>query len=130
MKEGTVAEESQSKAPEARDKTRSLAPPVDIFEVPDGLAVVVDMPGVEKDGVDVCVEKDLLTISGVARASSSACAPVRSEYELGNYFRQFQLDEEVDQNKIKAEMKYGVLTIHLPKAQMARPKKIDIAVKP
>jgi len=127
MKETTVPEKRETQVAQTREESRTLTPPVDIFEVADGLAVVVDMPGVEKDAVEVRVENDILTISGKA-GSVIPGTPHYREYELANFFRQFELNEHVDQEKIKAEMKYGVLTIHLPKAEKAKAKKVPIQV--
>lgn len=127
MKETTVPQKTEGQLPETREETRTLTPPVDIFEVPEGLAVVVDLPGVEKEGVDVRVENDVLTIEGKA-GNAGAGTPLYSEFALANYFRQFQLSEQVDQEKIDAELKNGVLTIRLPKAEAAKPKKIAVTV--
>jgi len=127
MKETTVPEKREDKLPETREETRTLVPPVDIFEVADGLAVVVDLPGVEKGDVDVHVEDDVLTISGKVANEAPGDALYR-EFHLSNYFRQFQLSETVDQEKIRAELKSGVLSIQLPKAEKAKPKKISVNV--
>jgi len=110
-----------------REEAQTMTPAVDIFEIEDGLAVVADMPGVEKDAVDVRVENDVLTISG--KAVSKECGDsLYREFGLTHYFRQFQLNSHVDQEKIKAEMKYGVLTIQLPTAEKAKPKKITVNI--
>jgi len=129
MKENTIPTKPEAKAPETRDEARTLAPLVDIFELPDGLAVVADLPGVAKEDVDVHVQEGLLTISGKIPAGDAPTAVLGREYELRNYFRQFQLSEQIDQERIKADMKYGVLTIHLPKAEKAKPKRIAVDVK-
>lgn len=128
MKETTVPQKTEGQVPETREEARTLTPPVDIFEVADGLAVVVDLPGVEKEGVDVRVENDVLTIEGKAGTPAIGGTALYTEFALANYFRQFQLSEQVDQEKIAAELKNGVLTIRLPKAESAKPKKIAVAV--
>ena len=127
MKETTVPEKREEQLPETREESRSLVPPVDIFEASDGLAVVVDLPGVEKDAVDVRVENDVLTISGKTSGEPHGDALYR-EFQLLNFYRQFQLSEQVDQEKIRAELKNGVLSIHLPKAEKAKPKQITVNV--
>lgn len=127
MKEQTMPAKTERQAPETRDEARTLAPPVDIFEIDEGLAVVVDLPGVDKSGVDIRVENNLLTIKGAAGHKTIGDS-VYQEFELLNYYRQFQLGEKVDQNKIRAEMKNGVLTIYLPKVEEAKPKKIPVKV--
>ena len=110
-----------------RDDTLYLAPPVDIFETEEALIVVADLPGVDKDGVDIRVEEDILTIRGKASYNPHP-GVIREEFSLQGYYRQFQLSDEVDQNKISAESKNGVLTITLPKAEKSKPKQIRVNV--
>jgi HSP20 family protein len=100
---------------------------VDIYENQDGLVVMADLPGVPKNNLDVRVENNVLTIQG-RPADKSPGEQVYREYELVNFFRQFELSDRVDQAKISAELKHGVLTLHLPRAEEAKPKKIDIKV--
>ena len=116
---------SGEKAIATRDETRYVAPPVDIFETEEAIVVIADLPGVDKDGVDIRVEDDILTIKGKANYIPPA-GMLRSEFSLDGYFRQFQLSDEVDQEKISAESKNGVLTINLPKAEKTKPKQIKI----
>jgi len=110
-----------------RDEEIYIAPPVDIFENEDSLIVVADLPGVDKDGVDIRVEDDILTIKGNAKYTQLANV-LRQEFTLQNYYRQFQLSNEVDQSKISAESKNGVLTITLLKAEKSKPKQIKVTV--
>lgn len=131
MAERTVANRSQQRTPTTREETRSqeqyVVPPVDIYETSEGLVVKADLPGVAKENLDVRVENNLLTI----RAQSDHVAPgdpVYREYALVNFFRQFELNERVDQTKISADLKHGVLTLELPKAEEAKPRKIDVKV--
>lgn len=128
MKETTVPQQQQTALAETRDESRTLTPPVDIFDVEDGLAVIVDMPGVGKDDLDVRVENDVLTLSGKPKTALPQ-TPIYTEFQLANFYRQFQLSDRVDQDKIRAEAKNGVLTLHLPKAEKAKPKKIAVQVK-
>ena len=129
MAERTVAPRAQDKAPSSREETRSqeryITPPVDIYETADGLVVKADLPGVAKEGLDIRVENSLLTIRGKA-AHAAPGDSVYREYGLVNFFRQFELNERVDQNKISAELKHGVLTLNLPKAEEAKPRKIEV----
>lgn len=110
-----------------RDETRYIVPPVDIYETEDALTVVVDLPGVTKNGVDVRVEDDVLTIKGKADYEAPANLLV-GEFSLQGYYRQFQLTEEVDQKNISAECKNGVLTVRLPKAEKSKPMQIKVKV--
>jgi HSP20 family protein len=131
MAERTVAARAQDKVPSNREETRSqeryITPPVDIYETADGLVVKADLPGVAKEGLDVRVENSLLTIRGKA-AHAATGDPVYREYELVNFFRQFELNERVDQSKISADLKHGVLTLNLPKAAEAKPRQIEVKV--
>lgn len=127
MKENTVPQKTEQKAPDTREETRTLIPPVDIFETEEGLAVVADLPGVQKDALNVGVDNGVLTIQATA-GSGLPGDGVYQEYHLMNFFRQFQLSDSVDQENIRAELKYGVLTVHLPKVPAKQPKKIDVQV--
>jgi HSP20 family protein len=128
MAENTVAATQERTAP-SREGTRSqeryVTPPVDIYENGDGLVVKADLPGVGKENLDVRVENNLLTIRGRA-AHAAPGDPIYREYDLVNFFRQFELNERVDQGKISADFKHGVLTLRLPKAEEAKPRKIDV----
>ena len=110
-----------------RDDTLYIAPPVDIFETEDALTVVVDLPGLAMDSVDIRVEDSILTIKGRSNYGSKA-EMLRQEFSLQGYYRQFQLSDEVDQERISAESKNGVLTIMLPKAEKSKPKQIRVKV--
>jgi HSP20 family molecular chaperone IbpA len=131
MAERTVATRAQEKAPRSKEETRSderyITPPVDIYDTADGLLVKADLPGVSQEDLDVRVENSLLTIRGHA-AHAAPGDPVYREYELLNFFRQFELNERVDRTKISADLKHGVLTLNLPKAEEAKPRKIEVKV--
>jgi len=127
MKESTVPAKTEQRAPDTREESRALVPPVDIFETPEGLAVVADLPGVDKENVEVHVDKNILTIKAKPVSALIGDAMLH-EYELQTFFRQFELSDVVDQEKIRAEMKYGVLTVHLPKQEAKKPKKISVSV--
>lgn len=110
-----------------RDDSLYIAPPVDIFETEDSLTVIADLPGVKREEVDIRVEDNILTIRG--KSGYHPAAPiVREEFSLNGYYRQFQLSDIVDQNKIFAESKNGVLTITLPKAEKTKPRQIKVTL--
>jgi HSP20 family protein len=116
----------------ARERTRAeeryVEPPVDIYETEEGLVLLADLPGVSREGLEVRLEDNVLTIEGQAKHAFGG-EPVHREYELGHFFRQFDLSEQIDQGRIQAELKHGVLTLRLPKAEKAKPRKIDIKVE-
>ncbi len=117
----------ENKAIATREETRFMVPPVDIFETDASLTVIVDLPGVQKKDVDIKVDQDILTIKGNVRYVQPKDV-VREEFRLLDFFRQFQLSEEVDREKISAESNNGVLTIQLPKAEKAKPQQIKVKV--
>ncbi len=131
MVEKTVPSAPGETAPARREDTRAqeryITPPVDIFETKDGLTVVADLPGVEQRGLDVRVADGILTLQG-RTAHIAPGTPIEREYELLHFYRQFELPEEVDPEKIGAELKHGVLTLRLPKKEKAKPRKIEISV--
>jgi HSP20 family molecular chaperone IbpA len=130
MAERTVAAPEVQKSAmteSTRNQERYVAPPVDIYETRDGLVVLADLPGVAQEALDVRVDHNVLTIRGHARHGVPGEAVYR-EYELVNFFRQFELSDKVDQSQITADLKSGVLTLHLPKAQEAKPRQIEVQV--
>ncbi len=110
-----------------REETRYMVPPVDIYETADALTVIVDLPGVQKKDVSIEVDQDILTIKGSVRYEPAGDV-LRREFGLLDFFRQFQLSDEVNQEKITAKSDGGVLTITLPKAEKARPHQVRIQI--
>lgn len=119
----------QETTPAHREETRTvgrvLTPAVDIFESDETLTLLADMPGVDKDGLEINLEKGVLTINGEVKLESRGKAVLR-EFSPSNYYRQFKLSEHIDAEKSTAELKNGVLTLQIPKAESAKPKKIEI----
>jgi HSP20 family protein len=132
MAEKTVAmpqaQEERAVQPEGtRTHERYVVPPVDIYEVAEGLIVTADVPGVMQDQLEIHVDNHVLTIRGQVSVNTVA-DPSYREYELVSYFRQFELSDKVDEGKITADLKHGVLTLTLPKTEEAKPRKIAVAV--
>ncbi|MBW1799451.1 MAG: Hsp20/alpha crystallin family protein [Deltaproteobacteria bacterium] len=103
-----------------------FVPPVDIFENRDSLVLIADMPGVSGEGVDIHLKDNELTINGRIVDDPPESAPVYEEYETGSYLRRFTLSSAIDQSKIEASMKNGVLKVVLPKAEAAKPRQITV----
>jgi HSP20 family protein len=126
-----TAKEKQELAP-GEEKTRPgrhYTPDVDICEFPDHLELSADMPGVNEKEVHITLENDVLTLEGrVDPALYEGLSPLYTEYNVGNYFRQFSLRESIDSAAIKATMRNGVLELILPKVEAAKPRKIEIKV--
>jgi HSP20 family molecular chaperone IbpA len=115
----------EERAVDTRAEERFLRPPVDIFEKEDGLYVLADLPGVDKEGVDIHVENGVLTIT--ARTSwRETEGTLYREFSVPGFFRQFRLTELVAVDKISAELRNGVLRLFLPKAEQARPRRVQV----
>jgi HSP20 family protein len=103
-------------------------PPVDIYEMDDGLVLTVELPGVSKDEVTVELHEQTLTLSGERKRETAvkggACR--REEGHYGAFQRAFRLPMMVDEAKVQATYKDGVLTLRLPKHAAAQPKGIAI----
>jgi HSP20 family protein len=107
---------------------RFYQPNTDIFEEEGSLTLVMEMPGVQKDNVDITIEKNVLDVEGKIDFSKyEELEPVYTEYNVGHYKRSFSLSSKIDQSKISAEMNDGVLTLVLPKAEEAKPRTIKIS---
>jgi HSP20 family protein len=116
---------------ETREETtipaRVYVPTSDVYETADALSVILEMPGVDKSNVDVRVKDDVLTVEGRLDLSKyQGLQPLYTEYNVGHYARSFQLSSKINQNKIAAEMKDGVLSLLLPKAEEAKPRTIRV----
>jgi HSP20 family protein len=115
------------KAQEQTRPLRAFLPNADIFETEDALTVVLEMPGVDRNNIDVNVDNGVLTIEGrIDFNKYEGLQPVYSEYNIGPFRRSFRISSQIDQDKIKAEMHDGVITLTLPKAEEAKPRRIEV----
>lgn len=106
---------------------RIFLPTTDIYEAPESLTVLVEMPGVEKKNVEISVEDGVLNVRGrLDLTKYQGLTPLYTEYNVGHYSRSFRLSSKIDQNKIDAEMKDGVLSLTLPKIEEAKPRTIHV----
>jgi HSP20 family protein len=106
---------------------RVFLPTADIYETNDALKVVLEMPGVHKNSVDIRVEDGVLKIEGQLDFSKyQGLQPLYTEYNVGHYSRSFRLSSKIDQNKIAAELNDGVLFLVLPKVEEAKPRTIQV----
>ena len=107
---------------------RYFVPAVDIRENENELKLWADMPGVSEKDAEVSLNDGMLTIAGkVSPAAYDKLSPLYTEYNVGNYFRQFELNEDIDEARIKARMRNGVLEVELPKREHARPRRIEVS---
>ena len=110
------------KKQESTVPARTYLPVTDIFETEQALTVVMEMPGVEKQNVEVTVENDVLSVTGrIDFGKYEGLQPLYTEYNVS-----FQLSSKIDQGKISADLNDGVMTLVLPKAEEAKPRKIKV----
>ena len=103
-----------------------VAPDVNIYENEDGYILQADMPGVTKEGVEITLEGNTLTFTGRRHGETVAGSVLYRETRGLNFRRVFELDPAIDVGRISAEMRQGVLTLTLPKAEHVKPRKIEI----
>lgn len=131
MAANSLTERNDERNVRTREETRSnekyIRPAVNIIEAEEGLVLVADIPGASKEALDVNVEKGILTISAPAQHTMPGTSSYR-EFELANYYRQFTIPESLDHEKAKAEYVNGILTLRVPKAEVAKPKRIAVQV--
>jgi HSP20 family molecular chaperone IbpA len=107
----------------------ALLPPVDVIEDASGITLHADMPGVPKDNLSLQVEADTLTIEGtLALDLPEGMEASHAEVKLPRYRRVFTLSKELDTGKVSAEFRHGVLTLRIPKAEHAQPRRIEVQV--
>ena len=115
------------KKEEATIPARTFIPAADIYETPSELKVVLEMPGIVKNNVEISLHDGALHVEGRLDLSKYAgLQPLYTEYNVGHYARSFQLSGKIDQSKIAAEMKDGVLSLTLPKVEEAKPRTIRV----
>jgi HSP20 family protein len=122
-----LKEKEQIRKPDAEPTKEGVyySPEVDIYESEEAITLLTDLPGIEKKNLDIDVEDKVLTITGHLAADDKQS--IYSEYKSGGYSRTFKLGDTIDQAKISATLKDGVLELVLPKAQKLKPRKIEIA---
>jgi HSP20 family protein len=104
-----------------------VAPPASVIEAGDGYTLEVEMPGVTKDGLDISVENNELTIIGRRSLPVVEGTLIHHESRQENFRRTFELDPSIDANKISARIEQGLATLTLPKAEHVKPRKIAVS---
>lgn len=131
--EKSIEVQEQQVLAEDSERTRDyrcFVPRADIYEVEDEIIIQLDAPGIEGDTIDVTLEKNVLTIKGYADLSTpEGYSLAHAEYEPGDYERSFRLSNQVEQENIKASYKNGVLEVILPKAEIAKARKINVVTE-
>jgi len=117
---------------ENRDADRAqvdqfIAPPASVIEAGEGYTLELEMPGVTKDGLDISVENNELTIVGQRSLPTVHGTLIHHESRPDNFRRTFELDPSIDANKISAKIEQGLVTLTLPKAEHVKPRKISVS---
>jgi HSP20 family protein len=112
--------------PEPTYGARHFTPRVDILETDQELLLFAEMPGVPPDAVDLRYENSELVLRGKVQPKADNRPMLLNEYDEGDFYRVFRIDETIDPTKITAESKNGVLTVHLPKTEAVRPRQIAV----
>jgi HSP20 family protein len=125
----TMAKRTDTTNMETTRNGKYFTPRVDIFETDTELVMYADMPGVAPKDIDLRYEQGELILQGKITPLARAGHLILSEFEDGDFYRVFQIHESVDSTRIEAECKNGVLTVHLPKAESAKPKQVTVKAK-
>jgi HSP20 family protein len=104
-----------------------VSPEVNIFETADGYVVEAEMPGVTKEGLDIAVEANTLTLIGRRNPTELKADLLYRESSTADYRRVFELDPAIDTAKIEAKLKQGVLILRLPKSERVKPRKVQVS---
>lgn len=123
----TVAEkETNQAAQEVARQINYVTPEVNIFETKDAYVLEAEIPGVNRAGLDISVEDNVLTIIGRRQNADQQAGWLHRESVTADYRRSFELDPAIDTDKIDAKVEQGILTVHLPKSERVKPRKITI----
>jgi HSP20 family protein len=127
VKTGNVGEKEQVQGkPGPLPRRLTFTPQVDILELPSELVLQVDMPGARSEDVEVHFERGELTVHGKRQALPRSGRCLVEEFEVGDFYRAFLISQDIAADKINAELKNGVLTVHLPRAEAAQPRRISV----
>jgi len=111
------------------ESERVLRPSVDVFEDESGITLIADMPGVSRDGLDIEVEGDTLSIAGeVKLPAPEGMDALYAEVNSIRYLRTFTMSDDLARDGVDATLKDGVLRLHIPKREEVRPRKIEVQV--
>lgn len=119
--------QKETKTTERAHPVEYVTPEVDIFETNEGYLLEAEMPGVNKEGLEIMLEGNELAIVGRRNREAVAGEPIFRERAAADYRRVFELDPAVDARKISAKMHQGVLTLTLPKSDEVKPRRIPVA---
>ena len=110
----------------AEAERRKAAPACDVYDNDSEILLVADVPGVKKDALDVRLERGELTLTAHPAVTDSPGTKVQSEYGGFDFERRFAVPDGIDAAGVRAELQYGVLTLHLPKSEAIKPRQIPV----
>jgi HSP20 family protein len=122
----TQKDRAEQTSPESTRGGLYFSPRVDIYETQDELTLYADVPGCRSEDVDLRFEQGELVLHGRVRRRHPEQECLLQEYEAGDFYRVFTVHESIDSSRIEAECKDGVLTVHLPKVEAAKPRQISV----
>jgi HSP20 family protein len=122
-----LVRENSGRAEARREGEKFITPPTSVSETADGYMLELEMPGVNKEGLEISIEKSELAIVGRRSNPAINGTLVHRESRPHNYRRSFEIDPSIDSAKIVARMNQGVLTLTLPKAEAVKPRKITVS---
>jgi HSP20 family molecular chaperone IbpA len=106
-----------------------FTPRIDIWETEEELLLLADIPGVSADNLEIEFENRELRIHGKVSPRHDKVEFLYGEYGIGDFFRTFAIGESIDSQKISAELKDGVLSLHLPKTEAVKPRRIEVKTR-
>ena len=119
--------ERNTRHEEDRDEQPALVPPVDVLEDESGITLYADLPGVPKERLDVRIDNEALFIEGeMGLETPRGMEATHIEVSLPRYRRVFTLSKDLDPERMQAELRNGVLKIHIQKAEHAKPRRVEI----
>ena len=121
-----VSQENQKTGQQSIEQTAYVTPYVDIEATDSGYVLQAEMPGVNREGIEVTVNDGNLVIAGHRQALALGGEPLHRERRQLNFRRVYELDPSIDAGKISARIEQGILTVHLPKAENQKPRRIAL----
>ena len=122
-----LVRENNGRTANRHETEKFITPPASIRETADGYTLELEMPGVNKDGLEISIEKNELSIVGRRFGPAPQGTLLHRESRPHNYRRSFEIDPSIESGKISAQMNQGVVTLTLPKAEEVKPRKIAVS---
>ena len=122
----TQQDEGSARSQEVPQEWTTYSPRFDVWENDDELVLYGDMPGVAPEDLDICYENGQLLIHGKVTPRHENVTFILGEYGIGDFHRTFNVGESFAPDQISAELKHGVLTLHLPKSERVKPRRIQV----